>query len=202
MMLDFTIVAYVVAYFFTLLGILILSKKIDLLTNNGIIVAGLISVVIFAAHPVFFIILMIFFFIGSFLSKYKATKKKPLDSIFEKSSTRDEWQVLANGGVMFLVSAIIIVARLLFVQQVLQVENELLELLEIGAVTSIAATTSDTVATEIGILHGKRVRFVLNPFKIVPRGTSGGVSKEGTLAALMGSSVIAVSYLLIEHVIN
>jgi|RhiMetdeSRZDD1v2_1073273.scaffolds.fasta_scaffold74686_2 uncharacterized protein (TIGR00297 family) len=57
---------------------------------------------------------------------------------------------------------------------------------------SLAAASADTWATSIGAFSVKHPRHLLTR-REVPRGTSGGVSPVGTLAALAGAAIVAVS---------
>ncbi len=61
----------------------------------------------------------------------------------------------------------------------------------IGYVASFATKLSDTCASEIGKVYGKRT-FLITTFQPVPRGTEGAVSLEGTLAGIIASVVISV----------
>ncbi len=56
---------------------------------------------------------------------------------------------------------------------------------------TIAIATSDTFASEIGIM-AKRPRLITNPSVIVEPGKDGGVSLLGNVAALLGALLIAV----------
>ncbi len=61
------------------------------------------------------------------------------------------------------------------------------------AAASIAAANADTWATEVGNkFTGKTI--LINNFEEVQKGTDGGVSIQGTLAALAGASLIALIY--------
>ncbi len=57
---------------------------------------------------------------------------------------------------------------------------------------ALAAASADTWATSIGSFSGKQPRHLLTR-RPVPRGTSGGVSAMGTLAALAGAALVAAS---------
>lgn len=61
----------------------------------------------------------------------------------------------------------------------------------IGFVTAIAAASSDTFASELGVLSN-RVYLLIEPWKKVPRGTNGGVSNWGHLMALAGAAIPTV----------
>lgn len=54
---------------------------------------------------------------------------------------------------------------------------------------AFATKTSDTMASEIGQLYGRRT-FLITTLRPVPRGTEGAVSLEGTLAGIVGSLLV------------
>ncbi len=56
---------------------------------------------------------------------------------------------------------------------------------------AVAAATSDTVSTEIGMLSRSRPRRITRPWESVRPGTSGGVSALGTMAGLLAAAAIA-----------
>ncbi len=55
---------------------------------------------------------------------------------------------------------------------------------------AVATATADTLATEIGLLNPLPPRLISNPRKVVPPGTSGGVSVAGELATVLGTLLI------------
>ena len=61
----------------------------------------------------------------------------------------------------------------------------------------MAAVNADTWATELGVLSRTPPRLITSG-KVVERGTSGGVSLAGTLAALGGAAVIGLAAALAE----
>ncbi|XP_042030701.1 protein VTE6, chloroplastic-like [Salvia splendens] len=61
---------------------------------------------------------------------------------------------------------------------------------ELGFVASFCTKLSDTVSSEIGKAYG-RTTYLVTTFKIVPRGTEGAVSLEGTLAGIFASVLLA-----------
>jgi uncharacterized protein (TIGR00297 family) len=122
------------------------------------------------------LLLGVFFGSSSFWSKFKASKKKKIEEKLQKGNTRDWQQVLANGGPASIVAWIhfFIPSDIwLFVFAV-----------------SIAAATSDTWASEIGVLSKRRPFHILS-IKSVERGTSGAVSLLGNVAAFCGAGLIA-----------
>jgi uncharacterized protein (TIGR00297 family) len=126
---------------------------------------------------------MTFFVTSSILSKIGKRRKKKFDLVFEKSSTRDAAQVIANGGL----AGLIIVSAFYFPHP-----NWYPIFLGI-----LAAVTSDTWATEIGVYFKSTPRSVLT-FKKVEPGTSGGISLIGTLGGALGAFCIALSGYLVN----
>ncbi|KAF7836617.1 protein VTE6, chloroplastic [Senna tora] len=61
---------------------------------------------------------------------------------------------------------------------------------QLGFVASFCTKLSDTVSSEIGKAYGKTT-YLVTTFKVVPRGTEGAVSAEGTFAGIAASSVLA-----------
>ncbi|KAL6506873.1 Protein vte6, chloroplastic [Orobanche hederae] len=61
---------------------------------------------------------------------------------------------------------------------------------ELGFVASFCTKLSDTVSSEIGKAYGKTT-YLITTFKIVPRGTEGAVSIEGTFAGFVASIILA-----------
>lgn len=70
----------------------------------------------------------------------------------------------------------------------------------VAYVASLATKLSDTVASEIGKAYGKST-YLITTLKMVPRGTEGAVSLEGTVAGIVASiivSAMAISLGLID----
>lgn len=63
-------------------------------------------------------------------------------------------------------------------------------LCELGFVASFCTKLSDTVSSEVGKAYGKTTYLITN-FQVVPRGTEGAVSVEGTVAGLLAAVLLA-----------
>ena len=61
----------------------------------------------------------------------------------------------------------------------------------LGYVASLATKLADTFASEIGKAYGKTT-FLITSLKPVPRGTEGAISLEGTLASIIGGSLLSM----------
>ncbi len=117
---------------------------------------------------------LLFFFFSSLLSKFR--RRSIAQSEKNDDSRRTAMQVLANGGVAWAM----LLGHVFFPNP----------LWFIGFLGSIAGATADTWGTEIGRLSNGRAISVLTG-KSVPRGTSGGVSWQGTLGGIAGAILIA-----------
>lgn len=159
--------------------IAIVSYRIKFLSGGGAVGTFLLGVVVFGIGGwKFSLPILTFFILSSVLSKMGKKRKQKLSEKFQKSSQRDLWQVMANGGIAGF--AVLIWNYF---------PGEFWYYL---FVASVAAANSDTWGTEIGVFSKIKPRNILN-FKSVPVGSSGGITPLGTLGALMGSLVIALT---------
>ena len=126
----------------------------------------------------------IFFCSSSLWSKMESSNKRKSEELLVKGSQRDWQQVMANGGLAAMASALYYYTGA--------------PIWLLGACICIAAANSDTWASEVGSMS-KRRPISIKTFRRVDRGTSGAVSLLGTCAAVMGSLLIALaSYLIFE----
>ena len=118
-----------------------------------------------------------------FLSSAALTKlQHAIQVVKNKSMARNIWQVIAN--IVWAVTS-----SVLF----LLTHDEIFILLFIAFV---AAVTADTWASEIGPLLSKKC-FSLSTMRYAPAGTNGGISLLGSVAALIGATVISsIAYYL------
>lgn len=123
------------------------------------------------------VLLALFFVSSSLLSHYKEQEKKAVAEKFDKGHRRDLGQVLANGGA----GAIVALLHGLF-------PSPLWLPLFLG---TIATVTADTWATELGTLSRQPPRLITTG-RMVPVGTSGGVSPFGTAVSFIGGLLMGL----------
>lgn len=128
------------------------------------------------------VLLALFFVSSSVLSHYKETEKQAVAEKFDKGHRRDIWQVFANGGAGALI------ALLSFVWP-----SPLWLPLFAGA---IGTATADTWATELGTLSKTPPRLITSG-RVVPVGTSGGVTVFGTAVSFGGGLLVGLSGVLL-----
>jgi len=123
-----TLIAAIIAY---------LSYKVKFLTGGGAVATFILALLIFGlggfkwALPI-----LTFFILSSILSKMRKKKNSDVELYFEKSGRRDQFQVLANGGI----GGVLVILNSVDPQRIYY----LLYL------SSLASACADTWATEIG----------------------------------------------------
>jgi uncharacterized protein (TIGR00297 family) len=154
------------------------SLRFRFLNASGAVAAFVLAAFLFGvggwqwAAPILF-----FFLSSSMLSKTGKERKRRFESFFEKTSTRDLGQVMANGGI----GGLLVALHGLF-------PDPAWYALYLGAV---AAVNADTWATELGTFSKARpVR--ITDFRPVEAGTSGAVSPLGLASAGLASFLIAL----------
>lgn len=126
-------------------------------------------------------IMVAFFASSSILTRFKKHRKTITYDIYEKSGVRDYAQVLANGGVGLVFSALwFATSKPAYL---------------LAYTVSFAAANADTWASEVGILSSAKPISILN-FKRVEKGASGAITILGTISALLGSGFIAVIFFI------
>lgn|GEM_PF-1445489 len=156
--------------FFLFFGLVAVFLKF--LTLPAACIAVVIGTQVQAINDLSVLPLIVFFISGSILSRLPGTKI--LNAQY--GAGRNSWQVLANGGVVFVLGVF---------GHVFGIRIELFYLV------SVAAATADTWSSEIGVRLGKNPVDILG-FKKLPRGLSGGVSLVGFLAGAAGGTCIAL----------
>jgi uncharacterized protein (TIGR00297 family) len=160
------------------LALVLSSAKLKYLSISGVVATFILGSVIFGLGGVLFAIpIFAFFIISSLLSLIGKKGKRLVEKTYEKTSTRDYAQVIANGGIAGLL--------VIFNYFYPNTTNYIIYL------SVIAASTADTWATEIGFFSKKLPRLITN-FKPVAKGKSGAVSILGTVAAVAGSFIIVL----------
>jgi uncharacterized protein (TIGR00297 family) len=164
-------------------GFAYFSYKLKAADISGLFSGALmgILIIVFTGGVEWFLIMLTFFILGAGTTKYRFNKKRLLGVAESHGGVRGYFNVFANG--MVALSGAILYGI---------TGNPLFIALFLG---SVACATSDTLASEVGVV-GKTPRLITTG-KEVPRGTNGGVTLVGEIAAIAGAVIIAtVAYLL------
>ena len=165
------ILAVIIAY---------LAYRARSLNKSGAFAAVVTGTIVFGLGGLqWAILLLIFFITSSALSRLFKKRKQGLDEKFSKGHERDAGQVFGNGG---LATAFVLI-HILYPESTVG---------WVGFAAALAAVNADTWATELGVLNPTEPRMITDLRKRVEKGTSGGISLFGTLASLLGATVIAL----------
>lgn len=158
-------------------GFAIFSYKLKAADLSGLFSGALMGILIIVFTNVsWFLIMLAFFIMGAGTTKYRFERKTALGVAESHGGVRGYFNVFAN-GLVSLCGAILYGVT----------QDPIFIALFLG---SVACATSDTLASEVGVV-GKTPRLITT-FKEVPRGTNGGVTLIGEVAAVSGAIVIAL----------
>ncbi|XAR68190.1 hypothetical protein NMG60_11003235 [Bertholletia excelsa] len=136
-----------------------------------------------------FLLVAAYFIIGTAATKVKMAQKEAQGVAEKRKGRRGPGSVIGSSaaGCLCALLSIFAVGGKAFSR-----------LWELGFVASFCTKLSDTVSSEIGKAYGKTT-YLVTSFKIVPRGTEGAVSIEGTLAGILASILLSsVGFLMGE----
>jgi uncharacterized protein (TIGR00297 family) len=157
-------------------GFALLAYGMRVLDALGSILAFVMALVIVVSPGGYLWLLLLIGFVmfGFLVTKLFWSRKVAMGVAEGKKGIRGWRNVAANG----LVSAILALLAFWVPK----------ESVLVGFVTSIATASSDTFASELGVLSD-RVYLLIKPWKPVPRGTNGGASNWGQVMALVGAII-------------
>ena len=151
--------------------------KYQLLDIWGAFVAFLVgAMILFSTNIRWFFLLFLFFLLGFLVTRIRFTDKKKRGVMENGGGMRKAKSVAANGFIPALIAFFSVsVSYHRFV---------------IPFIVAIAIASSDTFASEIGVLS--RRAYLITDFKRVDAGTNGGISWLGQCSALLGAAIISV----------
>ncbi len=149
-------------------------KRGSLDLGGGVSAGVMGMVVLIFGGPLSLLPLVFFFLLGTIAGKL--TAKKEVISDAKHGKARDYLQVFCNGGIFALLA-------------IFQKTNP--DIIWLLMVSSMAISTADTLASEIGMyFRGKTVDILR--WRVQPPGLSGGISIAGTLGGLLGAALLAL----------
>mgnify|MGYP001773370096 CR=1 FL=1 len=160
--MEFFISAFIFSILISIISVIF--KWLDLKASITTFIIG--SFILYSGGFKWVIPLLLFLAFGSLLSKMN-----------DKKTKRNLFQVIANGGVSFILSVLNIFYP-----------NDMFYFAHLCAVSSMC---SDTFSTEFGMKFSKKAYLITN-FKEVEKGTSGGISLIGFLGGILGSLIISL----------
>ncbi|KAG8386462.1 hypothetical protein BUALT_Bualt03G0151200 [Buddleja alternifolia] len=152
------------------------------LSLSGIVAAFLLGTLTWRAFGSSgFLLVATYFVIGTAVTKVKMAQKEAQGVAEKRKGRRGPGSVIGSSaaGCVCAYLSIYGIGGVAFTR-----------LWQLGFVASFCTKLSDTVSSEIGKAYGKTT-YLITTFKIVPRGTEGAVSVEGTFAGVLASILLA-----------
>ncbi|KAK1353939.1 Protein VTE6, chloroplastic [Heracleum sosnowskyi] len=161
------------------------------LSLNGIAAAFLLGSLTWRAFgPSALFLVATFFVLGTAATKVKMVQKEAQGVAEKRKGRRGPGSVIgssAAGCVCAFLSIYGVGGRAFF------------QLCKLGFVASFCTKLSDTVSSEIGKAYGNTA-YLVTTFKVVPKGTEGAVSAEGTFAGFLASIFLVCTAVLIGEI--
>ncbi|GAB4828343.1 hypothetical protein Ancab_035340 [Ancistrocladus abbreviatus] len=166
------------------------------LSFSGAFAGFLVMAIHLAAGLRYGAMLLVFFYSSSALTKFGAEKKRKIDPEYKEGGQRNWIQVLSNSAIATVL--VLIVWKLTGWQDKCldsKEESRLVPSLVGGIVGHYCCCNGDTWSSEIGVLSDAQPRLITT-FKHVRKGTNGGVTVTGLLAAAVAGAVIGVTFVV------
>ncbi|MDB4907378.1 MAG: protein of unknown function transrane [Gemmatimonadetes bacterium] len=161
--------------------IALVARRVRALSTSGALAATVVGGAAVSAGWNAAALLVAYFASATLVSRWRASDKDAATGrVVSKGGERDAMQVLANGGVFAIGCAAAAMTG-----------GEYHALLLAFALGSLAASSSDSWATELGVALGG-TPLGIRELTRVPAGTSGAVSAFGIGGALLGAALVAL----------
>lgn len=143
------------------------------------------------------LILFYFYQLGTWATKYKLKQKIKLDATAEQGAERGARQVLCVSVIALALSLIHAICcgpehSIDFSSHVLSSR------LTCAIIAHHSTSLADTLASEMGILSSDKPFLITRPWKSVPPGTNGGVTRTGLFWSLIGGFLVGVLYVITD----
>lgn len=179
-MVEFIMINWVYVLLLFILGFITYRRKsLDLFGTAVMIIMGI--VIIFSAGANWLLLIVLFLVMCLAATKYSKKYKRSLGQFEGRRTSKN---VISNGVVACFMAA--------FGGYYLPFVG--------GFIGAIATATSDTLASEIGVLD-KHPRLITT-FQMVDPGTNGAVSVLGTTIGIVGAAIIGIAAYLLGILAN
>jgi uncharacterized protein (TIGR00297 family) len=170
----------------TVLAAIALIAPKKLLTPAGVLHSWFLGVLIWGSLGwQGYLVILFYFLVGSAVTKIGIAEKEAAGIAEKRSGARGPENVWGSAA-----TAALCAIGVLLSPNTAPTSNWL-TLCLMGYVASLSTKLADTSASEIGKAYGQRT-FLITTLQLVPRGTEGAVSLEGTIAGIIASVALAI----------
>ncbi|XP_058184047.1 protein PGR [Rhododendron vialii] len=176
-------------------AIAVRSYRRKSLNLSGAFLGFIVMTIHIAVNYRFGAMMLAFFFTSSMLTKVGQEKKRSVDAEFKEGGQRNWIQVLSNSGIAAVL--VLTVWKLMgSLDKCLDSkESRLVTALIGGMIGHYSCCNGDTWSSELGVLSDVQPRLITT-LKPVRKGTNGGVTKAGLLAATAAGSIIGLTFVI------
>lgn len=175
--------------------------KQHVLTNAGLLHAFALGVLLWSCLSwQGYSLCFSFLILGSLVTKIGRTEKEELGIAEKRGGARGPENLWGAAGVAAICAICSLVCKLLVQGGGGALYQTIYKVLLVGYTASLATKISDTTASEIGKAYGS-VTYLVTTLRVVPKGTEGAVSVEGTAAGAL-ASLLAAGYSLAVGLLN
>lgn len=132
-----------------------------------------------------------FLVLGSLATKIGKEEKERLGIAEKRGGARGPENLWGAAGIAAICAIGAFASKLAIPGSSVAMAKVVYDTLLLGYTASLSTKLSDTIASEIGKAYGKTT-YLVTTFELVPRGTEGAVSLEGTGAGVLASLAAAV----------
>uniref|UniRef100_A0A2P2IBH4 Transmembrane protein 19 n=1 Tax=Hirondellea gigas TaxID=1518452 RepID=A0A2P2IBH4_9CRUS len=169
------------------------------LDRSGAIAGIVLAQVLILANYGFLAELFVFFIAGSRITKFRQHIKAKIVNDYKEGGGRNWKQVLCTGGVAGVCAVLYLIkcgSGETWMDMRLHHHSTVLSVAVLG---SLSCANGDTFSSEIGTVVGLGDPWLITTFKRVPKGTNGGVSPTGTLASIIGGTMVGLGHFIINY---
>ncbi|KAI8570937.1 hypothetical protein RHMOL_Rhmol01G0078300 [Rhododendron molle] len=176
-------------------AIAVRSYRRKSLNLSGAFLGFIVMTIHIAVNYRFGAMMLVFFFTSSMLTKVGQEKKRSVDAEFKEGGQRNWIQVLSNSGIAAVL--VLTVWKLTGSQDKCldSKESRLVTALIGGMIGHYSCCNGDTWSSELGVLSDAQPRLITT-LKPVRKGTNGGVTKAGLVAATAAGSIIGLTFVI------
>lgn len=171
----------------------VLTYKLRFVDISGLISAFVVGFTVWYTGGVSAFVILLFFFVSAGIATKYKYKAKAKQNMAQEGKGKRSWKNVFGSGIIPM--AFSVAMYLTTMSPDLSAAGWPFFLFG-GYVGSVATTSADTLASEIGVFSNSKPRLITNLRRKVPRGTIGAVSLLGEGAALLAGFIIGVIALI------